>query len=474
MNKLSTLPRWTGVLLLLTSASAYGQSVGIGTTTPNPSASLHLRAPNQGLLINQVGLTSLTDATTIPNPAQSLLLYNGNASLPGGVGFYYNAGTPAAPQWTRLSSGTTSPDDNLGNHTATQNLNLTDKLLVGGTAATPGTVGLRVDGAGQVGIGLGALAPAERLHVDGGNLRVGRAAWAAASNDRLLKFGDDDFVTLGETGGDDLLQFRAKEFRFNGSSTSGGGYVGNVGIGLGATVAPSERLEVSGNVKISGTPGTDGLIFPDGSKQTTATMGEGSGFSLPYTGSGSVNTGLFTLTNTNTNPLNSAVLASSDVGVGVRGISFSGVGIIGSTNVADDSKAGVVGRNNNAVSDQAVGVLGISTAGVAVLGKATSGTALGGLSSSSYGVSGQSGSGIGVYGSSSSKAGVRGESSSGSGVEGESNAGTGVRGVGNSSSFTDAGVVGDNSSTAGTGVLGRTETGQGIRGLAFGPAGRGG
>ena len=43
------------------------------------------------------------------------------------------------------------------------------------------------------------------------------------------------------------------------------GASGNVGIG---TTSPSEKLEVAGDVKISGTG--NGLIFPDGTKQTTA------------------------------------------------------------------------------------------------------------------------------------------------------------------------------------------------------------
>jgi hypothetical protein len=45
---------------------------------------------------------------------------------------------------------------------------------------------------------------------------------------------------------------------------------GNIGIG---TAAPTQRLEVAGNLKISGVG--NGLMFPDGSKQTTASTGGG-------------------------------------------------------------------------------------------------------------------------------------------------------------------------------------------------------
>jgi hypothetical protein len=48
------------------------------------------------------------------------------------------------------------------------------------------------------------------------------------------------------------------------------GISGNVGIG---TTSPSEKLEVTGNVKVSGTG--NGIIFPDATKQTTAITGGG-------------------------------------------------------------------------------------------------------------------------------------------------------------------------------------------------------
>ena len=57
------------------------------------------------MLIPRVDLTSVTDGTTIPNPATSLLVYNTNVDLPWGVGYYYNAGTPAEPRWVSLNVG---------------------------------------------------------------------------------------------------------------------------------------------------------------------------------------------------------------------------------------------------------------------------------------------------------------------------------------------------------------------------------
>ncbi len=94
-----------GVKSLLLGSFLWAQSVGIGTSTPDASARLEVSATNQGVLIPRVSLTSVTDATTIPSPATSLLVYNTNATLPWGAGYYYNAGTPAAPRWVSLNVG---------------------------------------------------------------------------------------------------------------------------------------------------------------------------------------------------------------------------------------------------------------------------------------------------------------------------------------------------------------------------------
>ena len=49
---------------------------------------------------------------------------------------------------------------------------------------------------------------------------------------------------------------------------------GNVGIGTGAVV-PAQKLEVVGSIKVSGSG--SGLVFPDGTTQTTAVAGGGAG-----------------------------------------------------------------------------------------------------------------------------------------------------------------------------------------------------
>jgi hypothetical protein len=98
-------------LALLTVSQIYYSQVGIGTTTPNPSAVLDLDATSlpaqnkKGVLLPRLALLINTDTTTIPNPAAGLLVYNtaNNGSGTNSVvanTFYYWNGT----NWTNLSN----------------------------------------------------------------------------------------------------------------------------------------------------------------------------------------------------------------------------------------------------------------------------------------------------------------------------------------------------------------------------------
>ncbi len=79
------------------------QSIAINTdgSQPNTSAILDIKNANKGLLIPRVNLVSETDATTIPSPVVSLLIYNTNAALPDGAGFYF---WNANGKWSKLAT----------------------------------------------------------------------------------------------------------------------------------------------------------------------------------------------------------------------------------------------------------------------------------------------------------------------------------------------------------------------------------
>lgn len=160
MKHLFSSGSWLLLFILLTVShfSALSQNIGIGTTAPDASAALEIASSNAGLLLPR--LTS-AQRLGIVTPATGLLVFQTDSA----PGFYYNAGTSAAPVWTLLNptpTGTTN-GDNLGNHTATQSLNLQGNALIG-TGADIGSVsgvGIRADG----GLNLGQN--------NGGNILLG-------------------------------------------------------------------------------------------------------------------------------------------------------------------------------------------------------------------------------------------------------------------------------------------------------------
>jgi len=93
------------LLLVITCQSARAQNIAINNTGFNPAASamLDIQSSDRGLLIPQISLNSITDAATITNPAHSLLVYNTNAALADGKGYYYNSGTGGAVVWVKLA-----------------------------------------------------------------------------------------------------------------------------------------------------------------------------------------------------------------------------------------------------------------------------------------------------------------------------------------------------------------------------------
>ena len=67
--------------------------VGINTRTPHPSASLDIRSSNKGVSFPKIFLQGRNDISTVPNPKESLIIYNTNGSVGGKEGFYYWNGT---------------------------------------------------------------------------------------------------------------------------------------------------------------------------------------------------------------------------------------------------------------------------------------------------------------------------------------------------------------------------------------------
>jgi hypothetical protein len=89
-------------------------------------------------------------------------------------------------------------------------------------------------------IGIGFTSPTELLHINGGALKIGNTTNATDRAVNMLKFGDGNYVQIGEWEADDLFSFKASRYNFTN---------GNVGIG---TNNPSSKLHVNGSLYSTG------------------------------------------------------------------------------------------------------------------------------------------------------------------------------------------------------------------------------
>ncbi|MDO7873170.1 hypothetical protein Q5H93_00375 [Hymenobacter sp. ASUV-10] len=122
-------------------ALAQSGSVGIGTAAPNASAVLDLSSTTKGLLIPRLDSAA---RVAIASPATGLLVFQTGPR----PGFYYYGGSA----WLFLPDKARG-GDNLGNHAATQDLNLQGNALTGTGASIGSAVGLGVRADGGLNIG---------------------------------------------------------------------------------------------------------------------------------------------------------------------------------------------------------------------------------------------------------------------------------------------------------------------------------
>ena len=150
-------------------------------------------------------------------------------------------------------------NDNLGNHTAEQNINLNGKKIVNGTS---GTGGIFVSTGGKVRIGTGTTAPTNALEVNGTTVSTNlKISGLASSTQKVLTVGtggqvsSTDVSTFADNMGDHIATQNIdlhNNWIVNGASGLGGIFVsttGNVGIN---TELPQQKLHVKdGNILIS-------------------------------------------------------------------------------------------------------------------------------------------------------------------------------------------------------------------------------
>ena len=199
--------------------------VGIRTTSPNSSAALHVSTDfggtYKGFLIN--GMTE-AQKNAISSPATGLLIYQTNNT----TGFYYYNGSA----WTLLG------DDNLGNHTATQNIQLNGSWL----SNDGGNEGITISNTGDVGIGTATPFGEMQIHETDGTrslLRFTNTDTGAFGSDGIsIGIGDDEKMRLWNHENTDI-QFAINDINFMTLAVGGGLAIG------GSTPHSSARLDVT-------------------------------------------------------------------------------------------------------------------------------------------------------------------------------------------------------------------------------------
>ena len=232
---------------------------GIGTTTPDASAKLEVSSTNKGFLPPRIALTALNSASPVTSPATGLLIFNTasagtnpNQVIPG---YYYWDGGNS--KWVRLEDKA----DNLGNHTATDNIRLNGYYL----SNDGGAEGIRVDNSGNVGIGTNT--PTARLNIAGGGLRIASGMsntstrpsvnTSTIGNYEIRGVGggspqidgqDDGFLRLSAGGGTNAIQ--QSSIDLSGFSAS----VPDMSSNIVMRTAGTERVRIdnSGTVNITG------------------------------------------------------------------------------------------------------------------------------------------------------------------------------------------------------------------------------
>lgn len=259
------------ILIACCSTTAtFPQNVGINTTgaTPNSSSMLDISATDKGLLIPRVPLSSITDAVTIATPANSLLVYNTNASMTGGqgTGYYYNSGTTAAPLWIKLTaaneawllkgnSGITSPAVPVTYGTST--IGATENWM-GTTDANDVVFGtnflerMRIkQTTGYVGIGMAN--PFTKLNISGGNWDVENGVGDFHIGDGTYRF-KLGLATAGAGAGDVRMTSHGGTNRiFIGGGTNSEVITvdgTNQRVGIKNNISPSSVLDIAGDIAL--------------------------------------------------------------------------------------------------------------------------------------------------------------------------------------------------------------------------------
>lgn len=237
-------------------------------------------------------------------------------------------------------------------------------------------------------VGIGTTSPVENLHVDS-TIKVGKNQAFASGSPRknLIKFGDGNYVTIGEEQNDDRMYLRYGDLILQKSSASlGSGYIGV------NTDAPNATLDINGSFRLRGNGAAAGKVLV--SDANGVATWQTTDLTLPYLGvtsnttgdkfavfnqSGTNSAGYFE--NTNAGSYSPALEGkyAKGVGIGVRGEAQSSNS---ASPMAIQGFLGGNGTNGYAVygtANNATAIAGATSAGIGVSGTATSAGGIGGV-----------------------------------------------------------------------------------------------
>ncbi len=229
------------------------QNVSISdvSSTPDASSVLDISSTSKGLLVPRIALTATNAATPITLPATSMLVYNTATAgvAPNNVtpGYYYNAGTPFAPNWLRFNTGSSSGTEwkllgNAGTIAGTNFLGTTDAIDL--VFKTNNAEQARILSSGNVGIGTSF--PGDKLEVfptGGKSVLLGGGA-STGSELKLTNSGVVHFSIYNSGNNNLTFANTSSIYQTNNTGTALMSITGTGNVGIG-TASPAYRLDLA-------------------------------------------------------------------------------------------------------------------------------------------------------------------------------------------------------------------------------------
>lgn len=246
------------VLCFLTNAQT-GVAVNADGSTADPKAMLDVKATGQGAFMPR--MTWANRPTGLTATHAGLMIYSTDGDGTNGVGFYFWDGTA----WQNLKFAAYPVGDNLGNHTATQNVRLNGNSL----SNDGGTEGVTVDNAGAVSTS-STLVVGSTATINGNDVRSNPAnqnlmSLSGNGNIRMRldvdNTGSNDFAVQNGSGSNIFTVTEGGNFSSTGSGTIDGD--------LTITGSSARTLQTNDAFNFRGSSGIDINIDSDNNNVST-------------------------------------------------------------------------------------------------------------------------------------------------------------------------------------------------------------